>query len=253
MAEKPAYAILGNGYWAGRMRTVLAEAHTVTCIPGTRLQAQETSSEYQSRLSQLLKASGAQVAWICVPPGPHIPALVKAALDAGLHAIVEKPWLNSRSETEALLDIASRKKLIVGVHYQYCLLTAVEAWRADLNAGADLEFGGCFTVNRANRLGIDAIDNLGCHLMAIWNYAVPKAHVTDIQCGYEMIDERKVWLRKNGRPVASIDFLENREPIIQWFLESVERAIVGAPFSFGLDFALRVAEATEALKRKRKS
>ena len=132
---------------------MLAEAHTVTCIPGTRLQSEETSSEYQSRLSQLLKASGAQVAWICVPPGPHIPALVKAALDAGLHAIVEKPWLNSRSETEALLDLASRKKLIVGVHYQYCLLTAVEAWRADLNAGAGLEFGGCFTVNRANRSG----------------------------------------------------------------------------------------------------
>ena len=248
MAERPAYAILGSGYWAGRMRTILAETHKVTCIEGARRRADESPSHYQSRLSKSLKATGAHVSWLCVPPGPHIPLMAEAALHAGLHVIVEKPWLNSRDETKPLLDLASRSGLIFGVHYQYCLLEAVEAWRRDLDGGTGFEFGGRFTISKADRLGMDALDNLGSHLMAIWNYAVPQARVTAITSGYQLADERKVWVEKAGRCVASIDFLENREPIVQRFVNGVEDAITGAPFPFGIDFALRVAQSTGSLK-----
>jgi predicted dehydrogenase len=250
MAERPAYAILGSGYWAGRMRTILAEAHRVTCIEGARRRTDESPSGYQSRLSESLKATGAQISWICVPPGPHIPLMAEAALNAGLHVIAEKPWLNSRAETKPLLDLASRRELIFGVHYQYCLLEAVEAWGRDLNAGAGLEFNGRFRTSRADRLGMDALDNLGSHLMAIWNYAVPHARVATITCGYESVDERKVWLEKAAKCVASIDFLENREPIVQRFIERVEGVITGEPFPFGIEFALRVAESTHDLRLK---
>jgi hypothetical protein len=249
MAERLAYAILGSGYWAGRMRTILAEKHRVASIQGGRRQPNESSSAYKLRLSQLFEETKSQVAWICIPPGSHIPAMAEAALNAGLHVIAEKPWLCSRSDTQPLLDLASRKKLIFGVHYQYCLLKAIEAWRRDLNSGAGLEFNGCFTVSRVNRLGIDAIDNLGSHLVAIWNYAVPEARVSELTCGYEIADARKVRVEKSGRCVASIDFLENSEPIIQSFVEKVDGAVTGAAvFPFGIDFALRVAESIMALK-----
>jgi hypothetical protein len=248
MAEKPAYAVVGNGYWAARMRAILAEAHRVSRVAGARRAAEETSSGYKERLSQALAGTGAQVAWICVPPGPHIPAIAEAVLEAGLHVIVEKPWLNSRQQSEALLETARRKGLVLGVHYEYCLLEAVENWRRDFDAGAGLEFGGCFTMSRADRLGIDATENLGSHLLAIRQYAAPQARVAEIRCAYQMADERQVWLQRAGRAVARADFWENREPIIQRFVEAVERAIGGAAFAFGLDFALRVAEAVEALK-----
>ncbi len=252
MAERLAYAIVGNGYWAGRMRTILAEKHRVESIQGGRCQPTEGPSAYKLRLSQRFEETRAQVAWICIPPGPHIPAMAEAALNAGLHVIAEKPWLCSRSQTIPLLDLASRKKLIFGVHYQYCLLGAVEAWRREFNSGAGLEFSGCFAVSRPNRLGIDAIDNLGSHLMAIWNYAVPEARVSELVCGYEMPEARKVCLKKRGVCLTSVDFSENPEPIIQSFVERVDRAVTGATFPFGIDFALRVAESIEALKLRPK-
>ena len=248
MGEKPGYAILGSGYWAGRMRTILADAHPVACLRGARRRPQETSSQYRSRLSESFAASGAQVAWLCVPPGAHIPVMTQAALEAGLNVVVEKPWLNSEAETKPLLELASRKGLVCGVHYQYCLLEAVEAWQRDLNRGAGFEFGGRFTISRPDRVGMDPIENLGSHLISIRNYAVPLARLGEIKCGHEMADERRVWLARTGDQIASIDFLQNREPIIQRFIEGVESAMGGGAFPFGLDFALWVARGVGALK-----
>ena len=250
MGEKPAYAIVGGGYWARRMEAILRETHRVACIEQSRSAPRESAEGYRSRLSQLLEDTGTQMTWICVPPGPHIPLMIEAALQAGLHVIVEKPWLSSRDESERLRELASRKKRIVGVHYQYCLLAAVEAWRRDLDSGTGLEFSGCFNVSGGNRLGIDALDNLGTHLLAISKYAVPQARLSQIQCGYGTADQRKVWVEKAGKVVASIDFLENREPIIQRFIDLADRAVHGASFPFGIDFALQVGEAIRALKFK---
>ena len=253
MANRPAYAIVGGGYWAGRMRSILAETHRVTCIDHARRQPEETSRDYETRMSQTLEDTGAQIVWICVLPGPHIPAMVQAALNAGLHAIIEKPWLNSRDETERLRELAGRRKLVLGVHYEYCLLEEVQAWRRDYNLGAGLDFGGCFNMSRGNQQVMNALDNLASHLVAIRNYAVPDARVSQIRCGYETADERKVWIEREGGRVASIDFLENREPIIQRFIEAFERAILGGPFPFDIDFALQVAGTVEGLKAGQKA
>lgn len=252
MAERPEYAILGGGYWGGRMRAILAESRRLTQIEGARRKPAESDSAYQSRLSESFKKSGAQTAWLCVPPGEHILQITKAALEAGLHVIVEKPWLNSPAQTEPLRELAASRKLLVGIHYQYCLLDAVQIWKRTYNHGAGLDFGGCFTISRPDRIGIDAIHNLGSHLIALRNYSVPKANPCELRCGYQMADERRIWLEKEGKHVASIDFLANREPIIQRFIERVEAAINGAPFLFGLDFALRVAQASEELKREQR-
>jgi GFO/IDH/MocA oxidoreductase family protein len=250
MAERPAYAIVGGGYWAGRMRAILAEGHRVISMEHPRQGAEESAANYGARLAQLFRASGAQAAWICVPPGPHVALMAEAALEAGLHAIAEKPWLSSKNESQRLRELAARKMLILGVHYQYCLLEAVEAWRCEMDEGAGLEFGGSFTISRADRLGLDAMDNLGSHLVAIGKYAAPKARMLRVTCGYQMAEERKVWVEKDGGRVATIDFTGNREPIIQRFVGRLEKAMEGAAFPFGLEFAERVADGVAALKQK---
>jgi hypothetical protein len=252
MADRLAYAILGRGYWAGRMSRILAEEHRVAQIDGARHKPTESVSGYKARLAESFKESGAQIVWLCVPPGGHILPMTEAALDAGLHVIAEKPWLSSRAETESLLALAAGRNRLVGVHYQYCLLSAVEAWRRTFDQGAGLDFSGHFTTSRPDRVGMDAIDNLGSHLLALREYALPQARTSLIRCGYEMADQRLVWLEKAGERVASVDFLENREPIIQRFIERLEGAVAGAPFAFGVDFALRVAESTELVKRKQR-
>ena len=248
MAEAPSYAILGRGRWAGRIATILlAESRCVVSIEETRRGAGESELAYKSRLAESLRASGGQIAWLCVPPGPHIPLMMEAAMDAGRHVVVEKPWRCSRAVTEALLERAKRTRRLLAVHYEYCLLDKVTTWRKTFSPGAGLRFGGRYFLNRPDHLGIPATENLGSHLLSIRAYAAPQSTVSDLRCGYERPAERCVWLEKAGTGIASINLLENQEPIIQRFIARVERALDGAEFTFGLEFALGVADEVAAL------
>ena len=147
MSELPSYAILGRGRWATIMEAILAaESRRVVLIEDTRRRNSESEANYISRLGELLDRSGARIAWLCVPPGPHVPAMLKASIAAGLNAVIEKPWLCSEAETESLLALAGERRLLLAVHYQYCLLDQVEGWRRDFNQGAGLCFSGRFTL-----------------------------------------------------------------------------------------------------------
>jgi hypothetical protein len=250
MAEAPSYVILGGGYWAGRMQNILQkEGRHADSIPHPRRRRPETETDYESRLAASIAATGAQIAWVCVPPGPHVAAIVEAAIDAGLATVVEKPWMCSRQVTERLAARARAKHLRIGVHYQLCFLDSVERWRREFRQGEGQRFGGHFILGRPDHMGLSVIDNVGCHLLSIREYAVPRAQIGEIRCAYEGVGERNVWLESEGRRIATIDFLENREPIVQRFIHEFEAA-PGSAFRFDLDFALRVYEAVETLKRR---
>jgi hypothetical protein len=219
-------------------------------IEETRRQNSESNSNYRSRLSKAMSTSGAQIAWLCVPPGPHIPLMVEAAISAGLHTVVEKPWLCLRGESDSLVALARSRGLLVAIHYEYCLLEGVENWRKEFQEGAGLFFGGRFTVSRHDPPAVMTIDNLRSHLLAIRAYAVPKSIVAEVRCGYGLPDERNVWVEEQGRRAGFIDFLKNNEPIIQRFIGRLESALEGADFPFDLEFASRVASDVDALKRE---
>jgi hypothetical protein len=189
---------------------------------------------------------------LCLPPGPHIPLILQAAIEAGVHAIVEKPWLCSRDETEQLVMLACAKRLRTGIHYEYCLIDEVENWRRRFGGGVGFHYGGRFGLSRPDHLGLSAIDNLGSHLMAVRDYAVPNAEISEICCGYELPDERCVWLENNGQRIASIDFLGNEQPIIQRFIAKFEAGIEGGEFPWDLSFGLRVAQDITALAERLK-
>lgn len=238
MPERPHYAILGRGQWAGRMKALLeAERCRVTCIPNPRRAAEETEESYRERLSAELRATGAQIAWLCVAPGPHVKNMVEAAIDAGVHALAEKPWLISRDETEEMDALAARGGIVLGMNFEYCLLDEIERWRERFADGRGLRFNGCFTTSRPDRLRLPAMLNLGCHLLAIKRYAVPEADTGEIMCAYDGKDERRVWIENDA-----IEFTHDRQPIIQRLLERFEAAIDGAAFPFGIRFAREVTE-----------
>ncbi|MGA2096113.1 MAG: hypothetical protein ABSH39_07435 [Candidatus Acidiferrum sp.] len=248
MADKPNYVILGRGRWAGRMQTILAaEGRGVTNIPEARRAFGESDSAYVSRLAAGMSASGAQIAWLCVLPGPHVAFLIEAALDAGLHIVVEKPWQGSPRLTEALAAKAKSLRRVIAVHFEYCLLEEVQRWRRDFHPGKGLRFGGHFLLSRPDHMGISAMENLGSHLLAIREYAAAQSDVQEIRCGYEQPDERSVWLEKRNTRVALLNLLENKEPIIQRFAAKVEESFETGDFPFDLEFALRVAKGIAAL------
>jgi GFO/IDH/MocA oxidoreductase family protein len=251
MAEAPAYVILGRGRWALRMRPIISgEGRSIVSIEETRQRPSEDESQYVDRLATAMKAGGAQIAWLCVAPGPHVSLMIHATIEAGLHVVVEKPWYGSSQETQKLQSLARAKGRVIAVHFEYLVLKEVEQWRAEFYPGAGHRLGGRFLLSRSDRSGIPAIDNLGCHLLAIREYAVPSSDVSEIRCGYELPDERLVWIDKGNQRLASIDLFTHGQPIIQRFMKKVEAALDGAAFPFDLDFALRVAEELNAFKSR---
>ena len=252
MAEGLAYVILGRGRWAKRMQPIIAgEGRRVAAIEETRQQPSETEAKYVSGLTQAMKESAAQIAWLCVSPGPHVTLMIQSAIEAGLHVVVEKPWYGSKAETERLQALAHASGRVLAVHYEYCMLEEVQKWRQEFYPGAGLRLGGRFFLSRSDQTGIPAIDNLGCHLLAIREWAVPSSEVSEIRCGYELPDERLVWIERKGQKIASIDLLNHRQLIVQRFMEKAEVALDGAAFHFDLGFALRVANQLNALKRRK--
>ena len=251
MADGPAYVILGRGRWAKRMRPIVAgEGRNVVSIDETRQRPAEREAAYVSRLAEAMKASAAQIAWLCVLPGHHVTLMIQAALEAGLHVAVEKPWYGSPEDTQRLQSLAREKGRVVAIHYEYCVLEEVEEWRREFHPGVGLQLGGRFSQSRSDHTGLSAIDNLGCHLLAIREYAVPSSEVSEIRCGYDLPDERLVWIEREGQRIASIDLLHQGQPIIQRFMKRVEAALDGAAFPFDLDFGLRVANSINAVKNR---
>jgi len=248
-----AYAVVGRGRWATRMAGVLSgEGRVVRGVPEARRRPGEDADDYAARLGSALRGSGAGVAWICVPPGPHIAPLVGAALTSGLHVVVEKPWMCTPGETAALATLAQQSGRVVGVDYEYCLLDGVARWREHHGPGAGLRFGGTFDVAVADHLGLAPLWNLGSHLLAIKEYAVPAATVGEIRCGYGRPPERLAWVADGARDV--VDFGDHGEPIIQRFVSLFEEAVGAggqgeAAFPLDLAFAGRVGAAVEELAR----
>jgi hypothetical protein len=248
MCEGTSYVILGRGRWAARMHSILTgENRSVACILETRRSSGETDAAYRSRLAEAMTASSAQIAWLCVLPGPHVPLMIEAALDAGLHVMVEKPWQASQRVTASLAARAKSQSRLIAVHFEYCLLEEVDRWRRDFHPGTGLRFGGHFFLSRPDHTGMPAMDNLGSHLLAIRAYTAPMSALQEIRCGYEQPDERCVWLEKRNTRVAFLDLLANKERIIQRFIAKVEASLKGKDFPLDLEFGFRVAKDAAAL------
>ncbi|PYU12742.1 MAG: hypothetical protein DMG37_12480 [Acidobacteria bacterium] len=251
MAEGPAYVVLGRGRWAQKLQPIIAgEGRTVAMITKTRQRQSETESSYVSRLAEAMKTSRGQIAWLCVSPGPDVSLMIQAALEAGLHVIAEKPWYGSAEDTERLQALARTRRRLIGVHFEYLVHGEVEKWKSSFCPGSELRFGGHFFLSRADHLGLPAIENLGCHLLSIREFAVPGSEVAQVLCAYESPDERVVWLERKGKRIATIDLLQGSERIIQGFMKKVEAALDGAAFPFDLDFALRVENQLNSLKAR---
>lgn len=236
----PRYLIVGGGRWAGVVGEVLGTSRrTVSYLRETRRGNHETADQFKARLIESIGATGAAVAWVCVPPCSDLPLIVESAVRAGLHVVVEKPWLCSRAATEVIAELARLRRVLVGIHFQYCFLDAVEDLRRRAVTLGELSFRGTFTLSRPDRLGIPALENLGSHLLAIREYAVPESRILEMRCAYDAADER--WVRvESGAGKDELIQLMTNEPIIQRFVLRFEEAMDSLDFPLNLEFASRV-------------
>lgn len=248
MDKTPGYLIVGKGRWGVRMQQMLVgEGRRADFAADYRQMGGEPGEECEARMAAAFHSSGAQIAWLCVTPGVHVPLLIRAALAAGMHVLVEKPWVYSQEETAALQEIARHAGLQTAVHFEFCMLAELEKWRREFADREGLRFVGIFDVSAADRSKILVMQNLGSHLVAMHEYAVPRSAISSIECHYEAVDQRRVFLDSGGGRVGEIDFLGSGEPIMQRFLRLFEGSLGRGSFPFDFGFGWRVKEKLERL------
>src|SRR5215469_15955672 len=156
-------AIVGAGYWGPNLvRTALA-------TPALRLdwlcdlqieRAREVLGPYgavrpTSSYDEILSDPDVAAVAIATPAATHFD-LVRSALEAGKHVLVEKPLTPSVAEGEKLASLALRSGLVLMCDHTYCYTPAVQRIRELVRGGeiGDIQFIDSVRIN----LGLVAAD-----------------------------------------------------------------------------------------------
>ncbi|WP_418275968.1 hypothetical protein ACNHYB_14070 [Isoptericola jiangsuensis] len=92
--------ILGRGRWASKVVGMLVGAGVdVVQLGPARREAGEDAGAYEARIATAVREGGCTDVWLCVPPGVHVPVLVRALGREGVGVIVEKPWPYPRTRS----------------------------------------------------------------------------------------------------------------------------------------------------------
>jgi len=125
-------AIIGAGligYWHGRAARRLG-SQVVTVVDPDAKRASALAHACRAAAtatdaSELLHGGGLDAVHICSPASTH-GALATQALEAGIHALVEKPLAGSADETRRLIGIAQRRSVILCPVHQIAFQTGTE-------------------------------------------------------------------------------------------------------------------------------
>ena len=146
MSQKLKMGVVGGGLVAQAMHIPYLSAHRerfdlvalaepskiVREALGARYGIADLHADYRS----LLDAGGLDAIVVCSPAGTHAEVVI-AALDAGLHVLVEKPMCITLADAEAIIAARDRAGKIVQVGTMKRYDPAYEAMLADLPESAD--------------------------------------------------------------------------------------------------------------------
>jgi len=118
-------AIIGAGQMAQQHAAAIARARTAATIAGVcdndaeraRAFAASARTEAYPTVEALLAGARPDVVHVCTPPGAHHDA-ARAALAAGAHVYVEKPFALTRCDATELLALADRRQRLVCAGHQ---------------------------------------------------------------------------------------------------------------------------------------
>ncbi len=245
MPKNMKIAILGGGRWAGVVGEDMVRCgHEIIDLSRTRRDLGESWQSYRQKWAQDISSTDADIAWIAVPPGDHVPQLCEACLDAGCHTVIEKPWIYSSDVTEHLKIVAKRLNLKVGVNYQYLFLNEiVEAFETNFSRVANTATVELiFTTSKPKRRDISPFYNLGSHLFAIKKRAFDGLGISAMNFCCGKSDQRAIRIvDQYGACIRHIDFTQSSEPLLQRFINEFIRCIhAKEPFISDLAFAYEV-------------
>jgi predicted dehydrogenase len=206
-------AVIGAGYWGPNL------VRTAIGTPGLQLEwlcdldekraravlGRYTTIKATASYEEVLADSAVAAVAIATPAGTHFD-LVRAALEAGKHVLVEKPLTSSVSDGRKLAELAERSGLVLMCDHTYCYTPAVRRIREFIRAGeiGDLQFVDSVRINLGLvQPDIDVLWDLAPHDLSILDFVLPDnvvpvavaAHASDpIGAGRACLAHLSVWL-----------------------------------------------------------
>ena len=212
--------VIGYGYWGPNVARNLASLDG--CDLRVICDADPLALDKISRLyprcrtttdcDEVFAAPDVDAVAICTPVHTHFP-LAMAALEAGLHVLVEKPLTNSLDSARALTELARKRNRVLQVDHTFVYSGAVQTIRSMIDAG---ELGDLLYVDSVRiNLGLFQSD-----VSVIWDLA---AH--DVSIISSLIDARPEWVSAVGS--SHYGQFENLADVVRFYSTLEDRVGMG--------------------------
>ncbi|QVI83342.1 Gfo/Idh/MocA family protein [Pseudomonas viridiflava] len=164
------------------------------------------------------RPDGIEAISVATPNGTHF-SITKAALEAGLHVVCEKPLCFTLEEAETLREISRVNQRIVGVTYGYAGHQLIEQARQMIAAGelgeirmVHMQFAHGFhsapveTQNQATQWRVDprtagpsyVLGDVGTHPLYIAEVMLPELKIKRLQCNRQSFVKSRAPLEDNA-------------------------------------------------------
>ncbi|WP_439895444.1 Gfo/Idh/MocA family protein [Pseudomonas syringae] len=164
------------------------------------------------------RPDGIEAISVATPNGTHF-SITKAALEAGLHVVCEKPLCFTLEEAETLREISRANQRIVGVTYGYAGHQLIEQARQIIAAGelgeirmVHMQFAHGFhsapveTQNQATQWRVDprtagpsyVLGDVGTHPLYIAEVMLPELKIKRLQCNRQSFVKSRAPLEDNA-------------------------------------------------------
>ncbi|MEE5168854.1 Gfo/Idh/MocA family oxidoreductase [Pseudomonas alliivorans] len=164
------------------------------------------------------RPDGIEALSVATPNGTHF-SITKAALEAGLHVVCEKPLCFTLEEAETLKEIANANQRIVGVTYGYAGHQLIEQARQMIAAGelgeirmVHMQFAHGFhsapveAQNEATKWRVDpsvagpsyVLGDVGTHPLYIAEVMLPEMKIKRLQCNRQSFVKSRAPLEDNA-------------------------------------------------------
>ena len=173
-------AVVGYGYWGPNLARNVAERpelELVALCEPDETRAGTFSQRYpdvpvESRLADVLANDAVEAVLVATPPRTHYP-IVKQALEAGRHALVEKPLATTSADARELVALAESNDLVLMPGHTFVYSPPVNVVN-ELNRSGELGEIYFISTSRVN-LGLHQSDvsvawDLGPHDFSILQY-----------------------------------------------------------------------------------
>ncbi|MEE4786266.1 Gfo/Idh/MocA family oxidoreductase [Pseudomonas alliivorans] len=176
-------------------------------------------SDYLQLIEQeTRRPDGIEALSVATPNGTHF-SITKAALEAGLHVVCEKPLCFTLKEAETLKEIANANQRIVGVTYGYAGHQLIEQARQMIAAGelgeirmVHMQFAHGFhsapveALNEATKWRVDpsvagpsyVLGDVGTHPLYIAEVMLPELKIKRLQCNRQSFVKSRAPLEDNA-------------------------------------------------------